>query len=135
MPGARLRTFTMGDRNELLVEFILSTFSFTTPVPRQVDVGHDIPDVQVLARGRAGGGALSACGGRSREEDEKTRQRTSRHGCGLPRTGGKGAADKQRLLAGVLILVLTYPPGAFLNGCTDRPEAGNDTIVTQPRCA
>lgn len=41
MPGARLRTFRMGDRNELLAEFILSTFSFTTPVPRQEDVGHD----------------------------------------------------------------------------------------------
>jgi hypothetical protein len=42
MPGGRLRSFRLGDRNELIAEFVLSTFAFTTRVPRQEDVGHDL---------------------------------------------------------------------------------------------
>ena len=38
MPGARLKTFRLGDRSELLVEHLLSAFAFTTRVPRQEDV-------------------------------------------------------------------------------------------------
>jgi hypothetical protein len=41
MPGARLKTFRLGDRSELLVEHLLSAFAFTTRVPRQEDVGID----------------------------------------------------------------------------------------------
>lgn len=41
MPGARLRTFRLGDRSELLVEQLLAGFAFTTRVPRQEDVGAD----------------------------------------------------------------------------------------------
>ena len=42
MPGARLRNFRFGDNAELLAEFALNTFAFTTRVPRQEDVGHDL---------------------------------------------------------------------------------------------
>lgn len=42
MPGARHRTFRLGDRTELLVEFVLNTIAFTARVPRQEDVGHDL---------------------------------------------------------------------------------------------
>jgi hypothetical protein len=41
MPGARLRSYRLGDRSEQLVEFLLSAFAFTTPVPRQEDIGFD----------------------------------------------------------------------------------------------
>lgn len=41
MPGARLQTFRLGDRSELLVEQLLAGFAFTTRVPRQEDVGVD----------------------------------------------------------------------------------------------
>lgn len=41
MPGARLRTFRLGDRSELLVEQLLTAFAFTTRVPRQEDFGID----------------------------------------------------------------------------------------------
>lgn len=41
MPGARLRTFRLGDRSELLAEQLLAGFAFTTRVPRQEDVGAD----------------------------------------------------------------------------------------------
>jgi hypothetical protein len=41
MPGARLRAFRLGDRSEQLVEFLLSSFAFTTAAPRQEDVGAD----------------------------------------------------------------------------------------------
>lgn len=41
MPGARLRTYRLGDRSELLVEHLLSAFAFTTRVPRQEDIGFD----------------------------------------------------------------------------------------------
>lgn len=41
MPGARPPNLRMGDRTELLVQFFLHTIAFTTPVPRQEDVGHD----------------------------------------------------------------------------------------------
>jgi len=41
MPGARQADFRMGDRTELLVQFCLNAIAFTTPVPRQEDVGHD----------------------------------------------------------------------------------------------
>lgn len=41
MPGARPFGFRLGDRAELLAEFILSGLSFVVPVPRQEDVGHD----------------------------------------------------------------------------------------------
>lgn len=41
MPGARLASFRLGDRSELLVEHLLAGFAFTTPVPRQEDIGID----------------------------------------------------------------------------------------------
>jgi len=41
MPGARSRPFRLGDRSEQLVEFLLSAFAFTTPVPRPEDIGFD----------------------------------------------------------------------------------------------
>ena len=41
MPGARLRTFRLGNRSELLVEQLLAGFAFTTRVPLQEDVGVD----------------------------------------------------------------------------------------------
>lgn len=41
MPGGRLRSYRLGDRTELLAEFVLSTIAFTTRVPRQEDIGHD----------------------------------------------------------------------------------------------
>ncbi len=41
MPGARLRTFRLGNRSELLVEQLLAGFAFTTRVPLQEDVGID----------------------------------------------------------------------------------------------
>ena len=41
MSGGRSRPFRLGDRSELLVEQLLAAFAFTTPVPRQEDVGVD----------------------------------------------------------------------------------------------
>jgi hypothetical protein len=41
MPGARLRSFRLGDRSELLVQHLLAGLAFTTPVPRQEDIGID----------------------------------------------------------------------------------------------
>jgi hypothetical protein len=41
MPGARLRSFRLGDRSELLAEHLLAGFAFTTRVPRQEDIGVD----------------------------------------------------------------------------------------------
>jgi hypothetical protein len=41
MPGARLRSFRLGDRSELLVQHLLAGLAFTTPVPRQEDIGVD----------------------------------------------------------------------------------------------
>ncbi|MCU1271099.1 MAG: hypothetical protein JWN74_2393 [Acidobacteriaceae bacterium] len=41
MPGARLRSFRLGDRSELLVQHLLTGLAFTTPVPRQEDIGFD----------------------------------------------------------------------------------------------
>jgi hypothetical protein len=41
MPGGRLRSFRLGDRSELLVQHLLSGIAFTTPVPRQEDIGID----------------------------------------------------------------------------------------------
>jgi hypothetical protein len=41
MSGARLRSFRLGDRSELLVESLLAGFAFTTRVPRQEDIGID----------------------------------------------------------------------------------------------
>lgn len=41
MPGGRSRTFRLGDRSELLVQHLLTGIAFTTPVPRQEDVGID----------------------------------------------------------------------------------------------
>lgn len=48
MSGARPRGFRLGDRAELLAEFLLSSLAFTTPVLRQEDVGYDF--LCVLAR-------------------------------------------------------------------------------------
>ncbi len=42
MSGARLRSFRLGDRSELLVEHLLAGFAFTTRVPRQEDIGIDL---------------------------------------------------------------------------------------------
>ena len=41
MPGGRLKSFRLGDRTELMAEFVLNTIAFTTRVPRQEDIGHD----------------------------------------------------------------------------------------------
>jgi hypothetical protein len=41
MPGGRLRSYRLGDRAELLVEQLLAALAFTTPVPRQEDIGVD----------------------------------------------------------------------------------------------
>jgi hypothetical protein len=41
MPGGRLRSFRLGDRAELLVGHLLTGVAFTTPVPRQEDIGVD----------------------------------------------------------------------------------------------
>jgi hypothetical protein len=41
MPGGRLRSFRLGDRAELLVGHLLAGVAFTTPVPRQEDIGVD----------------------------------------------------------------------------------------------
>lgn len=41
MTGGRLKSFRMGDRSELLIEYLLSGLAFTTRVPRQEDVGVD----------------------------------------------------------------------------------------------
>lgn len=41
MPGGRLRGFRLGDRAELLVQHLLTGLAFTTPVPRQEDIGID----------------------------------------------------------------------------------------------
>jgi hypothetical protein len=41
MPGARLRGFRLGDRAELLVQHLLTGLAYTTPVPRQEDIGID----------------------------------------------------------------------------------------------
>jgi len=41
MPGARYRSFRLGDRSELLAENLLCAFAFTTRVPRQEDIGFD----------------------------------------------------------------------------------------------
>jgi hypothetical protein len=42
MPGGgRLRSYRLGDRSELLVQHLLSGVAFTTPVPRQEDIGVD----------------------------------------------------------------------------------------------
>lgn len=42
MPHRRQRDFRFGDRTELLAEFCLNTIAFTTRVPRQEDIGHDL---------------------------------------------------------------------------------------------
>lgn len=41
MTGVRLHSFRLGDRAELLAEQLLSSFAFTTRVPRQEDIGYD----------------------------------------------------------------------------------------------
>ena len=41
MPGGRSRAFRFGDRAELLVQQLLTSIAFTTPVPRQEDIGVD----------------------------------------------------------------------------------------------
>jgi hypothetical protein len=41
LPGGRQRSFRLGDRAELLVQQLLSGLAFTTPVPRQEDIGID----------------------------------------------------------------------------------------------
>ena len=41
MPGGRARSFRLGDRSELLVEYLLAGIAFTTRVPRQEDIGID----------------------------------------------------------------------------------------------
>jgi hypothetical protein len=42
MPGRRPANYREGDRTELLVECFLNVLAFTTRVPRQEDVGHDL---------------------------------------------------------------------------------------------
>jgi len=41
MPGQRPSGFLFGASAERLAEFMVGTFAFTTPVPYQVDIGHD----------------------------------------------------------------------------------------------
>src|SRR5713101_3331786 len=41
MPGGRLHSFRLGDRSEILVQHLLAGVAFTTPVPRQEDIGID----------------------------------------------------------------------------------------------
>lgn len=41
MPGSRPTGFLFGASAERLAEFIVGSFAFTTPVPYQVDIGHD----------------------------------------------------------------------------------------------
>jgi hypothetical protein len=41
MPGGRSRPFRLGDRSELVVQQLLTSIAFTTPVPRQEDIGVD----------------------------------------------------------------------------------------------
>jgi hypothetical protein len=41
MPGGRSRAFRFGDRAELLVQQLLTSLAFTSPVPRQEDIGVD----------------------------------------------------------------------------------------------
>ena len=41
MAGGRLRPYRLGDRAEHLTGHLLSAFAFTTPAPRQEDVGYD----------------------------------------------------------------------------------------------
>lgn len=41
MPGGRLQSYRLGDRSELLVGHLLAGVAFTTPVPRQEDIGVD----------------------------------------------------------------------------------------------
>ena len=41
MAGGRSRSFRLGDRSELLVQHLLASVAFTTPVPRQEDIGID----------------------------------------------------------------------------------------------
>jgi hypothetical protein len=54
MPGARLRSFRLGDRSELLVQHLLAGLAFTTPVPRQEDIGIDFL-CSLIARTNEGG--------------------------------------------------------------------------------
>lgn len=41
MPGARPYGYWVGDNAELFAQYVLSNFSFATPILRQDDVGHD----------------------------------------------------------------------------------------------
>jgi hypothetical protein len=52
MPGGRLRTFRLGDRSELLVQHLLAGIAFTTPVPRQEDIGLDFLCSLITGYGR-----------------------------------------------------------------------------------
>jgi len=58
MSGARLRSYRLGDRSELLVEHLLAGFAFTTRVPRQEDIGIDF--LCSLITGEEGDGLLKA---------------------------------------------------------------------------
>lgn len=58
MPGARLGSFRLGDRAELLVEHLLAGVAFTTRVPRQEDIGIDF--MCSLIKGSHGSGLLKA---------------------------------------------------------------------------
>ena len=42
MPGAQPKGFRCGDSAELFAEFVLNSLAFTTRVPRQEDIGHDL---------------------------------------------------------------------------------------------
>jgi hypothetical protein len=58
MPGARMASFRLGDRSEILVEHLLAGFAFTTRVPRQEDIGIDF--LCSLITGDNGEGLLKA---------------------------------------------------------------------------
>jgi hypothetical protein len=58
IPGGRSRNFRLGDRSELLVQNLLTGIAFTTPVPRQEDIGIDF--ICSLITGYGKGGLLNA---------------------------------------------------------------------------
>src|SRR5258707_1705297 len=58
MPGARMASFRLGDRSELLVEHLLAGIAFTARVPRQEDIGIDF--LCSLITGDNGEGLLKA---------------------------------------------------------------------------
>ena len=53
MPGGRQPNFRLGDRSELLIQHLLAGIAFTTPVPRQEDIGIDFMCSLITGYGEA----------------------------------------------------------------------------------